>query len=101
MRRGVLLVTLALLALAMSAGPASASCAGPIEDFLDDRPIVFTGTVIDERVGYGLVEVEQIWQGPDLAPQVWVQGGQDQPPWPARLLLVRRWRRQRRGERVA
>lgn len=87
MRQGVLLVTLVLPALAMSARPAVASCAGPIEDLLEDLPVVFIGTVIEERVGYGRMEVEQVWQGPDLAPQVWVQGGQDQPPWPARFLI--------------
>jgi hypothetical protein len=61
-----------------------ASCAedsGP-----DGAPVIFLGSAESERRGYTRFAVEEVWAGPDLAPEVWVRSGQDQPPWPLSLL---------------
>lgn len=63
---------------------ASASCAddsGPARS-----PVVFAGRAEEERRGFTRFSVRTVWPGPDLAPEVWVQSGQRQPPWPLRLL---------------
>lgn len=80
------LLTVALLALvfASSAGPAAASCAA------DSGPagsaVIFTGTAVEERRGFTRFDVDEVWAGPDLAPEVWVLSGQRQPPWPLYVL---------------
>ncbi len=63
---------------------ASASCAE--EPSPEGSPIVFAGTAISERRGYTRFAVEAVHAGPDLAPEVWVRSGQDQPQWPLSLL---------------
>ena len=58
-------------------GPATASCAadsGP-----DGSPVIFSGSVTENRRGYTRLAVEQVYAGPDLAPAVWVRSGQRQP----------------------
>lgn len=64
-------------------GPASASCAedsGPA-----GSAIVFVGVAEAERRGYTRFAVAEVRKGPDLAPEVWVLSGQEQPPWPLSL----------------
>jgi hypothetical protein len=64
--------------------PAMASCAegsGP-----DGAPVIFVGSAESERRGYTRFAVEEVRAGPDLAPEVWVRSGEDQPPWPLSLL---------------
>ncbi|MEP7091371.1 MAG: hypothetical protein ABI776_14830 [Nocardioidaceae bacterium] len=59
---------------------ALASCAqhsGP-----DGAPVIFVGTADAERRGYTRFEVDEVRAGPDLAHEVWVLSGQEQPPWP-------------------
>ncbi len=59
---------------------AHASCAegaGP-----EGSPISFVGLALEERRGYSKFEVTEVWAGPELARNVWVKSGQEQPPWP-------------------
>jgi len=67
------------LAFAVVPGTAVASCAEfpPLEDHLAQADVVFVGTVVavtDEQ-RTALIDVEEIWRGPDLAAQVTVHGG--------------------------
>lgn len=65
-------------------GPAHASCAedsGP-----RGSEVVFVGVPEEERRGYTRLVVIEVWDGPDLAPEVWVRTGQEQPPFPLNLL---------------
>lgn len=71
------------LAIVGSPGPAYASCAqdsGPV-----GSPVVFVGTAQEERRGFTRFEVEEVWAGPDLAVEVWVLSGQEQPPFPLNM----------------
>ena len=71
-------------ALGVAAAPAYASCAddsGPA-----GSPVVFVGTPVEDRGGHTKFEVTEVWEGPDLAPEVWLLTGQEQPPWPLSLL---------------
>lgn len=83
MRRIRLLFTMGLLAGAASiavATPSFASCAadsGPA-----GSPVIFVGSAQEERRGFTRFSVDEVWAGPDLAPDVWVQSGQSQPTWP-------------------
>lgn len=66
--------------LTLAPTPALASCAeeaGPA-----GADVIFVGTPVEQRRGYTRLEVEEVWAGPDLAPEVWVLSGQAQPPWP-------------------
>ena len=70
-------------ALTVSGSAAFASCAedsGP-----DGSHVVFVGTLEEERRGYSRLAVQEVWVGPDLAPEVWVLTGQEQPPFPFTL----------------
>lgn len=74
-----------VLPLAVMTVPATAyaSCAagsGP-----EGSPVVFVGTAQEERRGFTRFEVEEVWAGPDLAEQVWVLSGQEQPPFPLNM----------------
>jgi len=69
-----------------SQAPASASCAELPAEALLAQPVVFLGTAAQERQGYERFAVEESWRGPRLATNVWVQTGQDQPPWPMSML---------------
>lgn len=78
-------LVLALVAtwLVGAVAPASASCAadaGP-----PGSQIIFVGTVEDQRGGYTRFSVAEVWVGPDLASEVWVLSGQEQPPFPLNL----------------
>lgn len=37
--------------------------------------------------GFTRFTVTEVWSGPDLAPEVWVLSGQEQPRWPVNLFL--------------
>ncbi len=75
--------------LALGGGEmAQASCAGPFKSFARDANQVFLGTVTEERRGYTQFMVQQVWRGPDLAPQVWLLSGTPQAPWPLSLALI-------------
>lgn len=84
--RATAAAALALAAVgAANVAPAYASCAedsGPA-----GSPVIFVGSVEDQRRGFTQFSVGEVLTGPDLAPHVWVQSGQEQPPWPASLLL--------------
>ena len=84
MRRILGLLALVLpLALLGTPAPSYASCAvgsGP-----EGSPVVFVGTAQEERRGYTRFEVEEVWAGPDLADEVWVLSGQEQPPFPLNM----------------
>lgn len=80
---GLLTLVLLPLALVGAPGPAYASCAadsGP-----EGSPVVFVGTAQEERRGFTRFEVEEVWAGPDLADEVWVLSGQEQPPFPLNM----------------
>ena len=72
--------------LLLGPGPAHASCAD------DSGPrgseVVFVGVPEEERRGYTRLVVLEVWDGPDLAPEVWVRTGQKQPPFPFNLAGV-------------
>lgn len=63
-----------------ASGTAHASCtedSGPA-----GSPVQFLGVAEEERRGFTRFMVVEVWEGPDLAPEVWVQSGQKQSPWP-------------------
>ncbi|QCX26116.1 hypothetical protein [Nocardioides jishulii] len=78
------LMPLLVLVLAGLA-PASADCVAA-EFPPAGSPVIFSGTAVEERGTYTKFEVERVWEGPDLAEEVWVQGGQEQESWPFSLL---------------
>lgn len=55
---------------------AAASCAGPSRQLVAQSPIAFVGTVTAVDGGYARLDVDTVARGPDLAPSVWVQTGQ-------------------------
>lgn len=72
-------VVLATLGPLPAMAGTAASCGGLENDldlgderFLPGR--LFVGTVVETTAGAALVEVEEVWRGPDLAPVVWVHG---------------------------
>ena len=68
------------LLIALPADVARASCGGP---FRPTRAAwVFVGTAVRQTASHALIDVEQVWRGRDLAPEILVKTGQDQPPWP-------------------
>ena len=82
--RTTLLAIVAAASLLLGGAPAAASCAddsGP-----DGADVVFVGTMEEERRGFSRFTVDEVRAGPDLAPEVWVRSGQEQPPWPLSLL---------------
>lgn len=82
-RRLALALGAALALMPLGASPAAASCAenaGP-----RGSDIVFTGTPTEVRRGFTHFTVQQVWSGPQLAPEIWVQSGQEQPTWPLSL----------------
>ena len=63
---------------------AMASCAsgaGP-----EGSDIIFVGTAAENRRGYTRFAVSEVLAGPALAPDLWVQSGQEQPRWPLSLI---------------
>ena len=71
-------------ALTLGVSPGWASCAE--ESGPEGEQVVFVGTADTERRGYTRLRVEEVWNGPDLAPRVWVRSGQEQPPFPLSLV---------------
>lgn len=69
---------LALMGLALLAGPAAASCAPPppMEQAIEEAKTVFVGTVesLADEGHHATVRVEEVWKGPDLPPVVEVRG---------------------------
>jgi hypothetical protein len=64
------------------AGAATTSCDAAVPT----GTVVFVGTVDGQRRGYTRFEVTEVWAGPDLAPEVWVRTGEEEPPWPLSVL---------------
>ena len=84
MRRPQLSAAVVVASLLLPVQPAVASCvegSGP-----DGSPVIFVGTAETERRGYTRFSVDEVRVGPDLAPEVWVLSGQEQPQWPMNLL---------------
>ncbi len=80
-----MMIVAALFATTWVSPPAQASCAPfTIGEALARAEVLFVGvaTANREHGSYTKFRVEEVWKGPDLAPGVWVQGGQDQGPWP-------------------
>ncbi len=79
---------IAVAVLALTTGlslPTHASCAAFSPAVaVAGAEVLFVGfaTANRERGAYTKFSVEEVWKGPNLAPTVWVQGGQDQGPWP-------------------
>ena len=83
---GPVLASVALCATVLLglSGPAAASCAD--DGFAPEgSPVVFSGIVVEDRGAYTRLAVDKVWEGPDLAGEVWVQGGQGQAWWPLNL----------------
>ena len=59
---------------------ARASCGGPFRP--KRAPWVFVGTAVRQTASHAVINVEQVWRGRDLAPEILLKTGQDQPPWP-------------------
>jgi hypothetical protein len=78
----LLLMGLAVTGYAHTAYASCASDRGP-----SGAPLIFVGTVEEQRRGFTRFSVTEVWAGPDLSPDVWVQSGQEQPAWPFSLLL--------------
>jgi len=70
---GALLVA---ASLAVGTAPAHASCAGPQSQAVLSQPVQFVGRVVEPERGVTLFRVEEVWTGPDLAPDVWVETGE-------------------------
>ncbi len=71
------LVAAAAVVVMPAAPAAAASCAADSYG-ADDLPVAFLGTALQERNGFTRMSVEEVWRGPDLAPEVWVRTGQQQ-----------------------
>lgn len=87
----VLGFTAVAVALVAVPSPASADCAQPtatslLELAAKGEHSVFVGMVVHGG-DVARLAVDQVWSGPDLAPEVTVRTGPDQRPWPASRLL--------------
>ncbi|CAN5871000.1 hypothetical protein BH20ACT6_BH20ACT6_20580 [soil metagenome] len=76
-------VAVSVVVLLLGQGAAVASCA--VEPGPAGSPVVVVGTPTESRRGFTRLEVSEVWRGPDLAEQVWVLSGQEQPAWPISL----------------
>ena len=76
-----------VLFVLLSATPAAASCAAEPSLSAAASRHAFVGRVTQIRGGVARIAVDSVWRGPDLAPVVWVQGGQAQPPFPVSLFM--------------
>lgn len=86
MRRVTLVAAILVSVPLLPVHPAAASCAadsGP-----DGAPVVFVGIAEQERRGYTRFTVEEVWDGPDLASEVWVLSGEEQATWPLSLFVA-------------
>lgn len=88
MRRAALLSILCPVIAAAAASPAVASCAAPppLARAIEDAPTVFVGTVTDTSNDdrWAVVDVSDVWKG-DVAAQVEVRGGPENPPGPTNV----------------
>jgi hypothetical protein len=83
--RAAAVVIFAGVAVAVTmALPSRASCGS--DNGPQGSSIIFAGSAQEDRRGYTRFSVTEVWTGPDLAPEVWVRSGQEQPPWPFGLL---------------
>ena len=65
-------------AVLLSAGPAAASCAlVSAEEWVASGEPLLLGRTVEERNGLIKVAVEEVWSGPDLAPEVWLRAGSE------------------------
>lgn len=79
--RLVALLVVTCSSLALQAGSASAlSCVAP-EDWYPKAAHVFVGRITDVRGDTMQVEVSEVWQGEDLAPEVWLERETDMDMW--------------------
>jgi hypothetical protein len=79
--RLVALLVLTGSSLALPASTASAlSCAAPA-DWMPGAAHVFVGRIADVRGDTIQVEVSEVWQGEDLAPQVWLRQQEGLDDW--------------------
>jgi len=78
-----LLIATAATAVVLLPAPAVASCAADAD--VTRAAVVFVGTAQETSNGHTRFAVGEVWAGPDLAPQVWVRTGQEQPGWPEGL----------------
>ncbi len=86
LRSTATLIAVAVLVLTTWALPSSLASCAPFStaEAVARAEVLLVGvaTANREQGAYTKFNVEEVWKGPDLAPKVWVQGGQDQPPWP-------------------
>lgn len=77
----VALLATAIAGLVTTAAHASCRSPDPLEQSVEQAPLIFVGTVIglanDDRTA--TVTVEEIWKGPRLPVEVRVAGGYDEP----------------------
>lgn len=88
MQRTGLAVVCLCLTIGLAVVPSKrvdASCAAEFTDVAADADSLFVGKVEEAREGFTRFQVEEVWRGPDLASEIWVQSGQEQPPWPISL----------------
>lgn len=86
----LLLIAVAVVLVAVPS-PARADCAQPTASYLlelaaEGERSVFVGMVVHGG-DVARLAVDEVWSGPDLAPEVAVRTGQDQLPWPASQVL--------------
>lgn len=87
-RLGRATATAVLAVVAVGVAPAARSYASCAEDSGPaGSPVIFVGSVEEQRAGFTLFSVSEVLTGPDLAPEIWVQSGQKQPAWPVNLVL--------------
>ena len=84
--RVLLLTAVGLMLVALPSG-AWAACSQPTASLLleltaEGERSVFVGTVVHGG-DVARLAVDEVWSGPDLAPEVTVRTGRDQLPWPA------------------
>ena len=89
----VLLLTAVAVVLVAVPSSARAACSQPTASHLlemaaEGERSVFVGTVVHGG-DVARLAVDEVWSGPDLAPEVAVRTGPDQPPWPASRVLRR------------
>lgn len=77
---GIVAVGVVVSSLLQPVQSAAASCTE--NPGAEGSSVIFVGTAESERRGFTRFAVEEIHAGPDLAPEVWVRSGQEQPPWP-------------------
>jgi hypothetical protein len=88
----LLLLVAVVVVLAAVPSRARADCSQPTASLLLDQAAegersVFVGTVVEGGDTHlARLAVDEVWSGPDLAPEVAVRTGPEQPPWPISLV---------------